>query len=158
MSVIVLKLHIFVFFSETFGSIGKLKIYLHKLHKQVEKQAFVELFCPISQWVQINYIFSNNVHILCLSYHIRKTKTTAKLTRKNRNKFFSFLIVSSVKASLILLPFRTVALHESGTRKTISWSVTVYNKYLSSQCNLTAQIEPLQNKFFFVIANMLLLC
>ena len=86
MSVIVLKLHIFVFFSETFVSIGKLKIYLHKLQKQVEKQAFVELFCPISQWVQINYIFSNNVHILCLSYHIKKTKTTAKLTRKNRNK------------------------------------------------------------------------
>jgi hypothetical protein len=60
LSVIVLKLHIFVFFSETFGSIGKLKIYLHKLQKQVEKQAFVELYCPISQRVQINYIFSVN--------------------------------------------------------------------------------------------------
>jgi len=35
----------------------------------------------------------------------------------------------------------TVALHESGTRRTIFWSVTIYNKNLSSQCNLTAQAE-----------------
>ena len=32
------------------------------------------------------------------------------------------------------------------TRKIISWSVTVYNKYLSSQCNLTVKIEPVQDK------------
>ena len=29
-------------------------------------------------------------------------------------------------------------------------SVTVYNKKLSSQCNLTAQIEPVQDKKKFV--------
>jgi len=40
----------------------------------------------------------------------------------------------------ILLPFLTVAQHESGTRKTISWSVTLYNKNVSSQSNLTVQI------------------
>jgi hypothetical protein len=37
----------------------------------------------------------------------------------------------------------TVTQNESGTRKAISWSVY---KNISSQCNLTAQIEPeLQN-------------
>ena len=51
-------------------------------------------------------------------------------------------MVSSV---LILLPFLTLAQHESGTRKTISWSVNEYSKHLSSQYNLLAQIEPVQD-------------
>ena len=38
----------------------------------------------------------------------------------------------------------TIAQHESNTRKSISWSLTVYSKTLSSQCNLTAQTEPVQ--------------
>jgi len=33
--------------------------------------------------------------------------------------------------------------------KTISWSVTVCNKNLSSPCNLTAQIEPVQDKLTY---------
>ena len=32
-----------------------------------------------------------------------------------------------------LLPFLTIAQHEPGTRKAISWSVTIYSKHLSSQ-------------------------
>jgi hypothetical protein len=55
-------------------------------------------------------------------------------------------MVSSMMSALILLPFLTISQHESGSRKSISWSVTVYNKNLSSQCNMTAQIEPLQDK------------
>jgi hypothetical protein len=35
----------------------------------------------------------------------------------------------------------TITQHESGTSNIISWSVTVFNKNLSSQYNLTAQIE-----------------
>jgi hypothetical protein len=57
-------------------------------------------------------------------------------------------MVSSVKSALttcILLPFLIVTLQESGTRKAISWSVTKYNKKLSSQCNLTAKIEQVQD-------------
>ena len=64
--------------------------------------------------------------------------TTAKLSENSRIK----------SHSLILLPFLTVAQHEKATRKTISWSVTVYNKNLFSQCNLTAQIEPVQDKYY----------
>jgi hypothetical protein len=37
-------------------------------------------------------------------------------------------------------------LHESGPRKAIFWSVIIYNKYLSSQYNLSAQIETVQDK------------
>jgi len=53
---------------------------------------------------------------------------------------------SSVTSVLTLLPFLSVAQQESSTRKAIFRSVTVYSKKLSSQCNLTAQIEPVQDK------------
>ena len=45
-------------------------------------------------------------------------------------------------SAFILLTFLTVAQHELSTRKSISWLVTVYSKILLSQCNLTADIEP----------------
>jgi hypothetical protein len=45
-----------------------------------------------------------------------------------------------------LLPFLSVTQQESGTRNAIFWSVTIYKKKLSSQCNLTAKIEPEQDK------------
>ena len=32
----------------------------------------------------------------------------------------------------------------------ISWSVTVQNKHLSSQCNTNAQIEPVQDKIYYI--------
>ena len=48
----------------------------------------------------------------------------------------------SVMSTPILFPFRTIAQHESGTRKkTISWSVTVYKKTLSSQCKLIVELD-----------------
>jgi hypothetical protein len=36
--------------------------------------------------VNINFIFNDNVRILCLSCNIKKSKTTAKLSEKSRNK------------------------------------------------------------------------
>ena len=63
------------------------------------------------------------------------------LTRADTNVLI-VMMVSSVTSVLILLPFRTVVQHESGTKK----SVTVYTKKISSQCSLTSQIEPVQNK------------
>jgi hypothetical protein len=84
----------------------------------------------------MNLMLSDNIGILCLSCNVKKHKTTAKLSKKSRNQHCSkFFMVSSMTSTLILLLFLTVAQHESGTRKTISWSVTVYNNTLSSQCN-----------------------
>ena len=48
-------------------------------------------------------------------------------------------------SAFILLTFLSVAQHELSTRKHKSWLVTVYSKILSSQCNLTAEIEPVQD-------------
>ena len=60
----------------------------------------------------------------------------------------------SETSPLILLPFRIVALHESGTRKAISWSVAVYNKTVSSQCNLIPQIEQVPDKYYHPTINI----
>ena len=51
-------------------------------------------------------------------------------------------------SAFILLTFLTVAQHELSTSKCISWLVTVYSKILSSQCNLTAEIEPVQDNMY----------
>ena len=66
--------------------VGKYKIYLY------------ELFCPVSQHVQINYIFPNYVCILYLSCNIKNDK----LSKKSRNKCHSnrILMVSSLKSVL----------------------------------------------------------
>jgi hypothetical protein len=65
-----------------------------------------------------------------------------------------FLMVSTVKSVLILLPFNTIDQHhQSDTRKNISLSVTVYmyhkNLSMASQCKLTAQIEQVQDKILY---------
>ena len=55
-------------------------------------------------------------------------------------------MVYSIKSALILLPFDTLSLHKSGPRKAIFKSVIVNNKNVSSQCNLTVEIERVLDK------------
>ena len=57
-------------------------------------------------------------------------------------------MVSSMKSTFISLPLFIVAVHQSGIRKAIFWSVTIYNK-LSSQDILIAQIESSVCVMFF---------
>ena len=66
--------------------------------------------------------------------------------------FSSYLMVSSKKSAPMLLPCLTVAQHEPGTRKAISRSVIVYK--LSSQCNWTPQIEPVQDKWDYLYSKL----
>ena len=69
--------------------VGKYNIYLYDLQKQAKQRAFGELFRPVSQRVQINFIFNDNVRILCLSCNVKKV---GKLVRfKQRQKQVSFL-------------------------------------------------------------------
>jgi hypothetical protein len=58
---------------------------------------------------------------------------------------FSSLLILSSEVCTILLPFLTIDQHESGIGKLIFLSVTVYSKKNSSQSNLAAQIEPIQD-------------
>jgi hypothetical protein len=66
--------------------VRKYKIYLYKLYKQVEKWVFGDLFQPVSQRVQIHFIFNNNVRILCLYCYIKKSTTNVKLSENIWNK------------------------------------------------------------------------
>jgi hypothetical protein len=74
------------------------------------------------------------------------SNATAKNSR-NRRRSNSFLMVSPEKSAL--LSFLIVILHESGTRKAISWSDTIYIKTVSNQCNLTAQLEPVHDIYYY---------
>jgi hypothetical protein len=77
------------------------------------KNTFGALFCPVSQQVKMDFIYSDNVRKLCLSCNVKNSKITVKLSEKKRNKRSSnrFLIVSFVKSARILLPFLIVAQH-----------------------------------------------
>ena len=48
--------------------------------------SFDEIFLPVSQRVEMNYIFSDNVRILYLSCYFKSPKETVKLSKKSRNK------------------------------------------------------------------------
>ena len=103
-------------------------LFVH-LQKQLEKRAFGQSFCPISQRIQMNYI-SLTMYAYCIYAAMsKKAKSIAKWSKKSRNKHCSnILMVPSVKTGLIiLLLFLTVAQRESDIRRPISWSVSVYN-------------------------------
>jgi len=100
------------------------------------KTSFSGLFR--SECKYISYL--PTMYVYCV--YTTMSKTTTKLFENSRDKCRSNYFQLCPLFALILLPVLVVAQHESGTRNTISWSVTVCNKDLSSQCNLTAQIEP----------------
>ena len=56
--------------------VRKYQTYLYE--KQVEKRALGKFFRCISQRVQINFIFTDNICILCLSCNVEKFKTNVK--------------------------------------------------------------------------------
>ena len=70
--------------------VGKYKIYLHELQKQAEQRAFRELFMPAQQRVQMNFIFNDNVRILCLSCNVKKVVKIVRFKQKGK-KQASFL-------------------------------------------------------------------
>lgn len=116
---------------------------LNKLRKQGEKRPFGELFCPALPWVQMHFIFSDNGHILYLFCNVKNKKNLQYFLKRAEKSVI--LIVFDDDLSEVHTYTVAVSYHQS-TWKTISWSVTVYNKSISSQYNLTAQIEPIQDK------------
>ena len=51
---------------------------------------FDEFFLPVSERVEMNYIFSDNIRILYLSWYVKSPKETVKLSKKSRNKRRSY--------------------------------------------------------------------
>jgi hypothetical protein len=52
--------------------------------------SFDEFFLPVSQRVEMNYIFFDNVRILYLSCYFKSPNETVKLSKKSRNKRCSY--------------------------------------------------------------------
>jgi hypothetical protein len=88
--------------------VAKNKSCLYECWKQVENQPYL---------LQTRCIY-------CVYPAISKSlKQTAKFYEKSRNKCWSCIVFMS---ALVLLPFLTLALHKSNTRKSTLWSLTVY--------------------------------
>ena len=106
------------------------------------------VFLPVSQRVEMNYIFSDNIRILYISWYVKSPKETRIVIKeKKQASFLSFLIVSSVKSALLSINAVNVSYRRSTWiryQKTISWSVIKYNK--KYPVNATAQIEQMQDK------------
>ena len=105
-------------------------MYLYELQKQAEQRAFGELFRPVSQRVQMNFIFNENVRILCLSCNVNKVVKLVRFRQKGQ-KQASFLAFHKccqgcllrgpryISTSFILVcALRCTQLH--GTRKVYS--------------------------------------
>ena len=52
--------------------------------------SFDEFFLPVSKRMEMNYVFSDNIHILYLSWYVKSPKETVKLSKKSRNKRRSY--------------------------------------------------------------------
>ena len=91
----------------------------------------------------------------CLSCNVKTKQKPNCLKRAKISVVLIILFMMSYQTfMLILFAFFTVAVYESSTRKTISWSVAVYNKTVSSQCNLISQIEQVQDKYHHPTINI----
>jgi hypothetical protein len=112
-----------------------LNLFVRVVEQLVENRDF-----SVSQRVLMYFTFWDNVCILCLSRNVKKSKTTCKLSKKSRNKRSSnrFLIVSSEKSALILLPFLPLLYMNQVPEKLYfgQWPYCILKK-VSSQCNFT---------------------
>ena len=117
--------------------VDKYIIYFYEPQKQ-EKSGVQRAFLPVSQRFQINVIFTDNVRILCLSCKVKKSKTTANLPE-------------NIRKSVTLIGYHGVNYHDRTYTGTVSFLVSSrMQQTLSSQCNMTAQIDPVQdnNRYF----------
>ena len=90
------------------------------LKKSLHKQ-----YAYISLRMQIHFIFSDNVCILCLSCNVKQLKTTVNLCNKSRNKNRSHRLWWCPLWSSCLYYYRF--LHVSDTRKGLSCIKVAFN-------------------------------
>jgi hypothetical protein len=91
--------------------VWKYKIYLHELLKKIEKGPFWR----VSLQVQINFIFSNNVCILCLSCkYCQNAQNNSKILLKRAKRRVIQIRVSSVMSSLYCCHFLPFTLRRLG--------------------------------------------
>jgi len=83
--------------------------------RQLNNQAFSELFCPVLKRVHMNYIIFRNCTYIVFILQCQKAKTIQNCLRKAETSVVLMVfMVPSVTSVLMPLPFLTVL--ESGTR------------------------------------------
>ena len=128
--------------------VGKYKMYLYELQKQAEQRALGELFRPVSQRLQMNFIFNDNVRILCLSCKVKKVGKLVRFKQKGQ-KQASFLAFHKCcqgcllrgpryisTSSILVFALRCTQLQ--GTRKVYSQAekfIRIVRKVYSSSTN-----------------------
>ena len=75
--------------SETTEKINRQYTYIVENIKFIYN-SFDKFFLPVSQRVEMNYIFSDNIRILYLSWYVKSPKETIKLSKKSRNNRRSY--------------------------------------------------------------------
>ena len=109
-----------------------------QLQKQVEKWAFGKHFWPVWQWVQINYIFINNIHILCLFCNVKKFKLLPNCLKRAETNIIVIVFSDVLNYVFILLPFSLKPVHGWGVLDTtLSDQVSSTNK---TDCNDITEI------------------
>ena len=90
--------------------VGKYKIYLQVLQKQIEKRAFGKLI-----------LYLMTIYVYCVYLPISKSPKHLPNCLKVAETSAVLILIngSSVTSELILLPFLSVAPNESGTRNTL---------------------------------------
>jgi hypothetical protein len=58
---------------------------------------------PVSQRVQMNFIFTDNVRISCLSCNVKKSEKLSDLDKKDRNKRHSSPFINVVKGVFLVV-------------------------------------------------------
>ena len=91
----------------------------------------------------MNFIFSANVCMLCLACNVKKPQNKLTNSLKISETSVVLLVFDGVHAYTVTVSY----LCSTSIRYQTSYiNVIFYNKHLSSQCNLNAQIEPVQYK------------
>jgi hypothetical protein len=91
------------------------------------------------------------LHCLSCNVKTKQNKTKAKLSKKSkykrRSNHFVYDVLSDVHAYTVCV-FSPLLYMNQVPEKNVSWSVAVYNKTVSSQCNLISQIEQVQDNYY----------
>lgn len=103
------------------------------------------------QRLQINFTFNDNVCVFCFSCNIKKSKITDYLNYLKIAETIVILILSMpsfVTSALILVPFLTVALHESCTRKAL------FDPFISNKNHTICRINNSNMTVFIFITGI----
>ena len=120
--------------------VGKYKIYLYELQKQAEQRALGELFRSVSQRVQMDFIFNDNVRILCLSCNVKKSENLSDLNKKDRNKRHSSPFIKVVKGVFFVVRVTLVPVSYLSAPSAVH-SYRVPGKFIRSLKSLFVQYE-----------------